>query len=84
MTEQALIAWFAAHPFIRNEFLLIGGAVAGLAKKDWEAFKKHKVGEPDATFSFRVAAWQYFQGIVIGGVPPIVAKAWLILGGIPQ
>lgn len=82
--EQHLIDWFAAHPFWRNEVLLILGAVSGFAKKDWEAFKKHKIGEPEASFSWRVAAWQYFQGIVVGGLPPIVAEAWHILGGMPQ
>lgn len=82
--EERLIGWFALHPFWRNEVILIFGAVAALAKKDWEAFKKHQIGEPDASFSLSVAAWQYAQGVLIGGVPPLVAEAWHILGGIPQ
>ena len=82
--QEHLTAWFAAHPFWRNELLLILGAVSGLAKKDWETFKKHQIGEPDATFSWKVAAWQYFQGVIIGGLPPIVGSLWSILGGQPQ
>jgi len=76
------MAWFAAHPFIRNELLLILGAVSAIAKKDWESFKKHQAGEPTATFNWRVAGWQYLQGVIIGGVPPIVAEIWHILGGV--
>lgn len=84
LSKPELIAWFAAHPFLRNELLLIFGAVSAMAKKDWEAFQKYKVGEPHAAFNFRVAAWQYFQGVLIGGIPPLVAELWSILGGIPQ
>ena len=81
MTEQTVVAWFQAHPFWRNELLLILGAVSGLAKADWDAFKDFKIGEPHAVFDWKVAGWQYFQGIVIGGLPPIVAELWRILGG---
>jgi hypothetical protein len=81
MTEQQVVDWFVAHPFVRNELLLIAGAVSGLAKADWERFKTYQLGDPAASFSVRVAAWQYFQGILIGGVPPIIAEAWRILGG---
>lgn len=81
MTEQMVIDWFAKHAFVRNEMLLILGAVSGLAKKDWDTFKTFKMGDPTATFNWRVAGWQYLQGIIIGGTPPIVAEAWRILGG---
>jgi hypothetical protein len=81
MTEQAAVAFFVAHPFFRSELLLMVGAVSGFAKKDWEAFKSFKVGDPLATFKWRVAAWEYLQGALIGGVPPLVAIAYRVLGG---
>ena len=80
MTETQLIQWFAAHPFLRNELLLILGAISAIVKADWDTFKNHKLGQPEATFSWRVAGWKYLQAIVIGGAPPLAAEVWKILG----
>lgn len=80
MTEQTVMQWFAGHPFTRNELLLVLGAVSGIAKADWDTFKAHQLGHADASFSWRVAAWKYWQAIVIGGLPPLAAELWKILG----
>lgn len=81
MTEQQIIAWLTAHPFARLEIIAILAGVSAMAKADWSAFTRYKVTDPHATWDIRVAAKQYLQGIVIGGVPPVVAKIWQILGG---
>ncbi len=82
--EDHLIAWFAAHPFWKNEAVLILGALAALARKDWESFKAHQVGDPTAIFSWTVAAREYSKAIIIAGVPPLFAEVWHILGAVPQ
>lgn len=80
MHEQIIVEWLAAHPFIRMELIAILAGMSAMAKADWASFQAYKVTEPLAGFNVKVAALQYLQGAIIGGVPPIVAKIWQILG----
>jgi len=81
MDETRIAAWLVLHPFVRTELLMIVAAVSAMAKKDWETFKAFQLDDPKVTFKWRVAAWQYFQGVLIGGLPPLAFKVVQILGG---
>ena len=79
-SEQDVITWLAAHPFLRNEIVLFLGAVSALARKDWEAFKSYQIGQPEATFNWGRAFKEYSKAIVIAVLPPIGAWIWKVLG----
>jgi hypothetical protein len=80
-SEETLIAWFAAHPSIKMLLLTVFGSVGAMARADFERFKEYQLGDPTMPFSWRVAGWKYFQGVVIGVVPFLTAAVWRILGG---
>lgn len=83
MSDVTIKAWLAAHPFWHAELLLVLGALSGLAKADWERFKRHQVDDPAIAFNWRVALRQYSKAFVLAGVPPIASKAWDIVSSVP-
>lgn len=77
--EQTLIAWFAAHPFIRTELVLILGAWGSYAERDWAEYKKSVLADQTLTFSWRAHLRIYPHVALIAVLPPFVAEVWHIL-----
>ena len=80
-SEQDVITWLAAHPYVKAQLLLLMMSVSTRALKDWESFKNAKVDDKTVTFKWRTARKEYLKGIILAVVPPFVAKLWMILGG---
>lgn len=79
--EDQLIAWFAAHPFLRTLALLTVGTLSAYAKKDWDKYKADKEINPARTFNWAVAGKQYLEAVIMAVLPAVFAKIWTILGG---
>lgn len=79
MTEAQIIAWFTAHPFWRNEVLVLLTAWSSYAETDWAAYKKSVLGDQTLTFSLKAHARIYPKVALIAILPPLVAELWHIL-----
>jgi hypothetical protein len=80
VTEQQIIDWLAAHPFLKSQIILAFGTVSSYVLKDLESFKKYKLGDPEATFDTTRSAKEIGKGIALALIPSFIAKVWQILG----
>ena len=70
MTEAELIAWFAAHPFLKLCASVAAGSIAASIKHDRASLATARETDPAAAFRWRVAIRNYLVGasMAVGGV----------------